>query len=55
MTRFILSLVFLLPSVGIAADLVIGRATEQSSIDPLLSHSGTNYSTYGQRFELLFS
>ncbi|MEO7727195.1 MAG: ABC transporter substrate-binding protein, partial [Burkholderiales bacterium] len=36
-----------------AADLIIGRATEQSSLDPLFSRSGTNYSTSGQIFERL--
>ena len=36
-----------------AADLVIGRATEQSSLDPLFARSGTNYSTSGQIFERL--
>lgn len=38
---------------GFAADLVIGRATEQSSLDPLFSRSGTNYSTSGQIFDRL--
>ena len=36
-----------------AADLVIGRATEQSSLDPLFARSGTNYSTSGQIFDRL--
>ena len=40
-------------SCAAAADLVIGRATEQSSLDPLFSRSGTNYSTSGQMFERL--
>ena len=43
----------LLTSGACAADLVIGRATEQSSLDPLFSRSGTNYSTTGQMFERL--
>ena len=38
---------------ALAADLIIGRATEQSSIDPLFGRSGTNYSTSGQMFERL--
>ncbi len=42
-----------LASVAGAADLVIGRATEQSSLDPLFSRSGTSYSTSGQIFERL--
>lgn len=39
--------------VALTADLVIGRATEQSSLDPLFARSGTNYSTSGQIFERL--
>ena len=40
-------------SMASAADLIIGRATEQSSLDPLFSRSGTNYSTSEQMFERL--
>ena len=46
-------LVALLAGAAFAADLVIGRATEQSSLDPLFARSGTNYSTSGQIFERL--
>ena len=46
-------LVTLLAGAALAADLVIGRATEQSSLDPLFARSGTNYSTSGQIFERL--
>lgn len=53
MLRRLLSVLLLLPALCTAADLVIGRATEQSSIDPLFSRSGTNYSTSGQMFERL--
>ncbi|MGH8618329.1 MAG: ABC transporter substrate-binding protein [Burkholderiales bacterium] len=53
--RLLLVLLAFLPALGGAADLIIGRATEQSSIDPLFSRSGTNYSTSGQMFERLVS
>lgn len=46
-------LLAVLGSLAFSADLVIGRATEQSSLDPLFSRSGTNYSTSGQMFERL--
>jgi peptide/nickel transport system substrate-binding protein len=36
-----------------AADLIIGRASEHSSVDPLFSRTGTNYSTSGAMFERL--
>ncbi len=53
MTRFVFCLALLCPLFAPAADLVIGRASEHSSIDPLFSRSGTNYSTSGQMFERL--
>ena len=53
MTRLLLLLALSTSVVGVAADLVIGRATEQSSLDPLFARSGTNYSTSGQIFDRL--
>src|SRR6185436_9013554 len=57
MRKFALCIATLLLAImagaAFAADLVIGRATEQSSIDPLFSRSGTNYSTSGQIFDRL--
>jgi peptide/nickel transport system substrate-binding protein len=49
----IASLLLALAPVAAAADLVIGRASEHSSIDPLFSRTGTNYSTSGAMFERL--
>ncbi len=46
-------LIAALSGAASAADLIIGRATEQSSLDPLFSRSATNYSTSGQMFERL--
>ncbi len=46
-------LALVLSDASPAGDLVIGRATEQSSLDPLFARSGTNYSTSGQIFERL--
>ncbi|HEX3171489.1 MAG TPA: ABC transporter substrate-binding protein, partial [Burkholderiales bacterium] len=46
-------LLAIMAGAAFAADLVIGRATEQSSLDPLFARSGTNYSTSGQIFERL--
>jgi peptide/nickel transport system substrate-binding protein len=43
----------MMTGAAVSADLVIGRATEQSSLDPLFARSGTNYSTSGQIFERL--
>jgi len=43
-------LIAALSGAASAADLIIGRATEQSSLDPLFSRSATNYSTSGQMF-----
>ena len=53
MMRCVLWLALLISTSGLAADLTIGRASEHSSIDPLFSRTGTNYSTSGQIFERL--
>jgi peptide/nickel transport system substrate-binding protein len=44
---------WLLPAPAPAADLVIGRASEQSSLDPLFSRTGNNYSTSEAMFDRL--
>ncbi len=46
-------LAMLLAGAACAVDLVIGRATEQSSLDPLFARNSPNYSTSGQMFERL--
>ena len=48
-----LALAITLPTVARAADLVIGRASEQSSLDPLFSRTGNNGDTAADMFDRL--
>lgn len=55
MKPLVLAVALLLPLTGpaAAADLVIGRAAEHSSIDPLFSRTGTNQMTAQHMFDRL--